>query len=168
MDPVEAQFAEILQAYGPAIRRLCRSSERDPARCGDLEQDVLLALWRSLPSFRSEASVRTWAMRVAHNVATTHVIRASRDRLSRAVSLEDLEVSAPPPEVDRLALYNRVQALLEQLKPLDRTVVLLYLEDMPQKEIAEVTGISPTHVSTKLHRIKRLLSRAFVEENTDV
>lgn len=164
MSPHEPRYRALLADFGPAIARLCRAVERDPERRRDLEQEILLALWRALPSFRGDCSPRTWVYRVAHNVAATHAARGSRDRLARAVALEDLDLEALPVDADRALLLERVHALVERLRPGDRQVLLLWLEGLDTREIAEVTGLSPTHVTTKVHRARALLARGLAEE----
>lgn len=121
-----------------------------------------MELWRSLRLFDGRCSLRTWVYRVAHNVAASHIIRARR--LSRRlVDLEALETE--PGMVDGEVQANRqysVSKLLDQihrLRPLDRQIILLYLEGEPAASIAEVTGLSAANVATKIHRIKAVLSR---------
>lgn len=164
MTPLEPRFRTLVTDYGPAIGRLCRAVERDAERRRDLEQEVLLAIWRALPAFRGDCALRTWVYRVAHNVAATHAARGSRDRLARAVSLEDVEIETLPQDADRALLLDRVHTLVGRLRPADRQVLLLWLEGLTTREIADVTGLSPTHVTTKVHRAKGLLARGLDAE----
>jgi RNA polymerase sigma-70 factor (ECF subfamily) len=156
MSDPDQTFREVLAAHGGAIERLCRASERDPVRRHDLQQEVLLAVWRSLAAFRGESSLRTWVLRVAHNVAATHVGRRMRDAV--LVDLDDVDPVAPEVDLDRHRAVARLYALLDRLRPLDRQVMLLWLEGGTQQEIAEITGLSATHVSTKVHRLKAALA----------
>jgi RNA polymerase sigma-70 factor (ECF subfamily) len=99
---------------------------------------------------------------VAHNVAASHLVR-SRRTSARLIDLDALE--AEPGFVDGEAQANRkysVSKLLDaiyRLKPLDRQIMLLYLEGEPAASIAEITGLSAGNVATKIHRIKALLNR---------
>jgi RNA polymerase sigma-70 factor (ECF subfamily) len=144
----------------PALRRLARGYEADPARRQDLLQEIHVALWRSLRLFDNRCSLQTWVYRVAHNVAASHILRMRRAS-SRLVDLEALE--SQPASIDGEAQANQklaVANLLDRvyrLKPLDRQVILLYLEGEPAIAIAEVTGLSAVNVATKIHRIKKLL-----------
>ncbi len=72
---LEALFDEVAGLHGPMIRRIAASYEADPEVRRELHQDVLMAVWRALPSWRGEASVRTFAARVAHNRGVDHVAR---------------------------------------------------------------------------------------------
>jgi len=160
-------YQQAASNYGAALERLVRGYEADPDRCRDLSQEIHLALWHSLARFDGRCSLRTWAYRVAHNVAASHVIRDHRRNSRTLVGLETVEASAA--EEDRERLLDQQQALekllrlIQQLKPLDRQVILSYLEDMDAASIAEITGISPGNVATKIHRIKNILTRRFHE-----
>jgi RNA polymerase sigma-70 factor (ECF subfamily) len=78
----EARFAELMESYAGPIRRLCGAYTASAADREDLCQDIFLAVWRALPGFRGDASVRTWLYRIAHNVALTWQAR-DRRRQSR-------------------------------------------------------------------------------------
>ena len=104
--------------------------------------------------------------RVAHNVATSQVIRRRR-RAPTLVGLDQLDLvpdSVDPGQMldDRRAL-DRMMTLIHRLDPIDRQVTLLYLEGMDAASIGEIAGISPGNVATKIHRVKRILARRFHE-----
>ena len=156
-------FHEMVDHHGAALRRLCGAYERNPALKSELEQEILVNLWRSLPTFRREGSLRAWMYRVAHNTATRHVGRAVRDRqdLRDEARLDDEASPRPSPaeELEEATQRVRLHRAIEGLKPDERQLILLYLEDLPQSEIAEVTGLTVANVSTKIHRIKGELTR---------
>jgi len=160
-------YQEAAGNYGAALERLVRGYEADHDRCRDLSQEIHLALWQSLARFDGRCSLRTWAYRVAHNVAASHVIRDHRRSSRTLLGLETVEASAT--EEDRERLLDQQQAiqklmrLIQQLKPLDRQAILSYLEDIDAAAIAEITGLSPGNVATKVHRIKNILARRFRE-----
>src|SRR3982751_6157640 len=80
-------FEEIIQDHRAMIHRIVASYEAKPAVVEDLVQDVYIAIWRALPRFRGESSMRTFVARIATNRAITHVARATR--LPAAVELND-------------------------------------------------------------------------------
>src|SRR6185369_6220280 len=95
-------------------------------------------------------SLLTWVYRVAHHTATSHVIREHRAKLNTLVTLEDIENTSDPSDhrrdsEKRMAL-ERLMRLIHQLRPLDRQVMLLYLEELDSASIAEITGLAPGHV----------------------
>jgi len=166
LDSISGLYEQATKTYGAALQRLARGYEADPDRQRDLLQEIYMQLWRSLGLFDGRCSLQTWVYRVAHNVAATYIGR-SRRASARLVDLEAIE--AGPGFVDGEAQANRqysVARLLERiyrLKPLDRQVMLLYLEGEPAASIAEITGLLASNVATKIHRIKAQLNREYGE-----
>jgi RNA polymerase sigma-70 factor (ECF subfamily) len=159
-------YEEAAATYGAALTRLARAYEPDAEHRRDLLQEIHIALWRSLASFDGRCSLRTWVYRVAHNTATSQVIR----RRARAPTLVSLDEVASMPcagldqiETDHQDAMERILGLLHTLAPLDRQVILLYLEGVDAASIGEITGLSSGNVATKVHRIKKILSRRFHE-----
>ncbi|MBZ5677478.1 MAG: sigma-70 family RNA polymerase sigma factor [Acidobacteriia bacterium] len=165
MEPNPSQddlYQEAAAGYGAALDRLASAYEANPEERRDLLQDIHLGLWRSFSAFDGRCALRTWVYRVAHNIATSHVIRQKRKN-SALVTLEVIEAM---PDVqdhayEQRANLERLMALIHQLKPLDRQMTLLYLEGMDAASIGEVMGVSPGSVATKIHRIKNILARRF-------
>lgn len=153
-------------AHSAALERLARSYEMDPDKRQDLLQDIHLAVWRSLETYDARCSLRTWVYRIAHNVATSHVIRQRRRRSHQLVSLDALDTVAADSDaesaVDREMMLERMYTLVQQLTPLDRQVLLLYLEGVDAASIGEITGFSAANVATKVHRIKKIIANKFV------
>ena len=164
-------YQEAAETYGTALERLARAFEADPEERRDLLQDIHAALWRSFAGFKGRCSLRTWVYRVAHNVASSHVIRRRRTNSVALVGLEELESmtgeSTVVLEADRQHALERLMALIQRLKPLERQVILSYLEGLDAASIGEITGISQANVATRIHRIKRILARRFHEEEHD-
>ena len=160
-------YKEAAKEHDAALERLVRGYEADPDRRPDLSQEIHVALWQSFASFDGRCSVRTWVYRVAHNVATSHVIRDHRRNSRFLVGLDELETVGVENDSDRTLdarhTVDRLLRLIQRLKPLDRQVILSYLEGMDAASIAEITGISPGNVATKVHRIKNILIRQFHE-----
>lgn len=156
-------YRVVAESFGDAIMRLVRAYERDPDRQRDLRQEVHLALWRSFSHYESRCSLRTWVYRVAHNAAASYVLRQKRFRREALVGMDELETVAGGVEStsdDRLVL-DRLFDLIYCLRPPDRQVMLLYLEDLDAATIGEITGLSAANVRTKIHRTKNVLARRF-------
>lgn len=159
-------YGDVARDYGDALERLARAYEPDVDRRRDLLQDIHVALWQSLERFDGRCSLRTWVYRVAHNTATSQVIRR-RSRAPALMSLDDI-ASAPDSrdgerEMDERRVLGRLLALIQTLTPLDRQVIVLYLEGVDAASIGEITGLSASNVATKIHRIKHVLVRRFHE-----
>jgi RNA polymerase sigma factor (sigma-70 family) len=158
-------YARAAAEFGPALGRLTRAYERDPDRQRDLLQDIHFALWRSFETYEARSSLRTWVYRVAHNTAASHVLKDRRARISSMVDLDHV-ADAPDPassteSFEESDLLARLMALIHTLKPPDRQVMLLYLDDLDAAAIGEITGLSPGAVATKIHRIKAVLAKRF-------
>ena len=162
----DSLYEQTAEDYGPSLDRLARAYELDPEARRDLLQEIHLQLWRSFAYFDQRCSLRTWVYRVAHNVATGHVIRQRRIR-DRLVSIENIETVPASDQVEfavgQAEALERLSALIQRLKPLDRQIIVSYLEGMDGNSMSEITGLSPANVSMKVHRIKNILRRAFQE-----
>lgn len=157
-----ALYAEAANDFGRALERLANGYEADADKRHDLLQDIHLNLWKSLEAFDNRCSLKTWTFRVAHNTAVSYVDRERRKN-SVQISLEDLERSpvnpAWEPDIDHARALQRLLQLIHNLKPLDRQIMLLYLEEIDNQSIADITGLSPANIAMKVHRIKVILSR---------
>ena len=155
-------YQQAVQDYGADIARFTAGYERDPARRRELLQEVHLALWQSLARYKADCSLRTWVYRVAHNIGVSHIQRSLRNAERNCLTLDDIESlpsnSADIDQTERRLDLQKVLALIHQLAPLDRQVMLLYLEDMEATGIADITGVSARNVATKVHRIKAVLA----------
>jgi RNA polymerase sigma-70 factor (ECF subfamily) len=150
ISPTE-RFEQMVSAHRPAIARLCRHHEASPEARRDLEQEILVALWRSISSFRGDCSEKTFVLRIAHNVAVTHVARAVRARATNEATSGSVEATtlAPPDEIsDQRATLARVERRLRAMDLASQQLVLLALEGCTTAEIADVTGLTPTNVMT--------------------
>jgi len=156
-------YAEAAEALGPALARLARAVERDAERARDLEQDIHLALWRSLERFAGACALSTWTYRVAHNVAASHTLSGARAaRLVGIEAIADLPAADNPEhEAGEAHALARLHGLIARLTPDDRAVILLYLEGLDARQIGEITGQTANAIGVKVHRIKALLTRHF-------
>jgi RNA polymerase sigma-70 factor (ECF subfamily) len=159
---VRALYDQAVAAYGPALKRIARGYEADPERRLDVLQEIHLALWQSLSRFDGRCALGTWVYRVAHNTATSVCIRR-RQTAPQLVGIEDLDAAGPEPDreaqVDEGRALERLLALVQRLRSLDRQVMLLYLEEVDAQSISDVVGLSPANVATKIHRLKKVLAR---------
>jgi RNA polymerase sigma-70 factor (ECF subfamily) len=158
-------YSLVAAEFAAPLWRLVRAYEINRDLQRDLFQDIQSELWSSLSSFEGACSLRTWVFRVAHNVGAKYILRQMRGRARHHVSIEDAgEIVGhgdPASEVDSQSALDEMLRLIHQLRAIDRQIMLLYLEDLDAQSIADVTGLSPGNVATKIHRIKQVLAQAF-------
>jgi RNA polymerase sigma-70 factor (ECF subfamily) len=169
-DTVPSERDELYQAairdFGRALDRLAAGYEADPEKRRDLRQDIHFQLWKSFEVFDGRCSLKTWTFRVAHNTAVSYLNREQRMN-ARFVGLEEIGRTAPSndeqPDIDRHRALQQLSRLILKLKPLDRQIMIFYLEEMDIASIADITGLSAANVAMKIHRIKSILARRFRE-----
>lgn len=158
----QALFSEWVRRYGNAVLKVARAYTRSEADFQDLTQEILLQVWRSLPSFRHEASTPTWCYRVALNTALTWSRNERRRSNGHAplIRLESLSLTEPDSSqqaADR-ELVEQLYAAIRTLPVADSALVLLSLEGLNYQQMAEVVGISVSNVGVKLHRARQALA----------
>lgn len=157
----ERFFVDLIREYDGRLRRICRTYAPDGEGRNDLYQDILVQLWRALPSFGGEASPGTWMYRVALNTALDTVRRRTVRR--RAASREQTaltgdEALAPDERVVRDEKIERLYAAIDRLDEVDRALILLHLDERSYRDIADVLGMSENNVGVRLHRAKKKLA----------
>ena len=160
-DAREARFIRLIDAHGPAIGRLAVGYERDLMRRQDLVQDIWLALWQALPSFRGECSERTFVFRVAHNRAVSHIQhwrRRTVDPLPDDAPIADGGVD-PESAASQRERQQRLHVAVQKLPLAFQQVVVLMLEGLSHSEIAEVLGLTDNNVAVRLTRARVALAR---------
>lgn len=155
MNTLENQFAQMVSQHKSTIYTVCFMFSKQKEEVDDLFQEVLCNLWRGYSSFRGESNVATWVWRVAFNtcISTDRKRRRSNSiPLSMNINLfEDKDDDSRQIKM----LYDRIR----RLKPFDRAIVLLWLENMSYEEIAAIVGITVKNVSVRLYRIKEELKQ---------
>jgi RNA polymerase sigma factor (sigma-70 family) len=154
----EQEFDRLLAANGPALARLAASYTNTRGDRDDLLQEIALAMWQALRTFRGECSPRTFLFRIAHNRAIAYLAR-NRARFPAAGEVVDAPDPAPDPETGlvREQAADRLRSAVHRLPLLYRQAITLALEGMGYGEIAEVLGISESNVGARLSRARQLL-----------
>jgi len=143
-------FVELFAKHGGIVGKIARAYARTAADREELAQEIAAQVWRSYPRFDpAVAKFSTWLYRVALNVAISYGRRVR----TTPETIEAPELAAAEPDPRIAELY----AAIHTLAPLERALVLLYLEDRSHVEIADVLGLTETNVAVKLHRIKQTL-----------
>lgn len=157
----EDDFVPLVRANEARLRKLCRVYAGDAEAQRDLYQDILVALWRSFPSFDGAAKASTWLYRVALNTALSHKRKQDvRDDATLDASHPVWDDGLPRPDEDmqRQESIDRLYAAIDRLDDVDKALVMMYLDERSYREMADVLGISENYVGVKLHRIKTQLA----------
>ena len=165
MNPAaSADFAALLEVNRRLIFKVANTYGRGLDDIEDLAQEIAAQSWRAYPTYDPARSFSTWLYRIALNVAISW-LRVEAPRRRRSVPYEaDLH---DPPVNDAFDADDGTRILrgfIDSQGPLDRALLLLYLEERPNNEIAEILGITGTNVTTKINRLKERL-RAYAEKN---
>lgn len=156
---IEQLFNMAIARYGAMIRRVCMSYSTPRANVDDLYQEVMVALWRGLNSFRNEATLSTWIYRIAINSCISFLRRTDSSTLYSELGYEpDAEDEAPAFGEDERAY---LQYLVSRLNPIDKAIILMWLDERSYTEIADVTGLNTNVVGTRLSRIRSRMQKAW-------
>jgi len=162
---LQQTFTKWMTEHEKLLRHIITGFEAKPAIQDELFQDIALNIWRALPKFRQDASVKTFVARIAHNVLATHVAKAVRtikaDQDLTAVSQEAEQDHSQPTPYQSLNQAQRQQRLAQAIRQLtleQQQVVTLALEGMSYLEIAETLAITTNLVGVRLQRAKTALA----------
>ena len=153
-------FERIVADHGPLISRIAMSYEADPTLREDLTQQIFLAVWQALPSYRADASLKTFIARIAQNRAISFVTRQVRQP-PVAEMPERVESGQPSPEEEAIDASER-RLLLDATRRLplpQREVIILVLEGFSYAEIADMLNIAPNALALRLSRAKAALKK---------
>jgi RNA polymerase sigma-70 factor (ECF subfamily) len=161
----EALFMCWLEQHSGLIFKVARTFAPSDADRADLVQEILLQLWRSLPRFEGKARESTWIYRVALNTALAWH-RGENKRRATQTPLLAIDQFPEPDDLaarEREELVGRLYTAIRRLQKMDAALVLLYLDDLSYREMAEVLGISETNVGVKLNRARKALAEMMKE-----
>ena len=153
----EAQFLELLEQYKKLIFKIANSYCRNGEDRKDLLQEITLQLWKAFPNYNNAYALSTWIYRISLNVAISFY-RKEKSREKWLATYREVFVFTEEDTAEETQQYEVLYKLIETLNALDKALVILYMEGKKYKEIAEITGISATNVSTRINRIKTKLS----------
>ncbi len=154
---MEKEFLQIITDNQGIIHKVCSiycDLEEDRR---DLFQEIIVQLWKSYPSFRSESKFSTWMYRVALNTAITSFKKDKRQPDKSGISYENLQLAEEMYDTRTEEQIRILNQAVSQLTGIEKSIILLFLEDKKYEEIAEITGITQNYVRVKMNRIKKKL-----------
>ncbi len=152
---------DLVREHADAVYRVALSVTRDTMLAEDASQDALIKAWQALPTFRGEAPLRNWILRITHNTAIS-LLRKRRDELRDPAELPEQFTSRTVESAvqDRIAI-ERFEVALDDLDPTSRSIVVLReVEGLAYDEICDMLELSMPTVKTRLLRARRQLARA--------
>lgn len=152
-------FEDIYKNYWHKVFRICMGYINDHDAAKDLAQESFIKVLNQLPNFRNESSIGTWIFRITSNTCLRQIQKDNKmlkSKLPYEIKEESIESNK---ENDLQFLHQCISKLPE----IERMIISLELEDINQKEIAKIIGISEVNVRVKIHRIKEKLTKKFKE-----
>jgi RNA polymerase sigma-70 factor (ECF subfamily) len=165
---LDTLFRRWLDEHAAAVWKIARAYTASAEDCQDLVQEILLQVWRSLPQFNGRSSAATWAYRVALNTALTWQRKAFRRKdLQPLLEIEDPTTGGlnATEKLSRQEAVNRLYAAIRRLPKSDAALMLLFLDDLSYREMAEVLGITETNVGVKLNRAKKAIGELLRDDH---
>ena len=150
---LKEEYTQMVMEYKDVIFKVCYIyAEKE--YIDDYYQEVLIQLWRSFPHFRGDAKLSSWIYKISLNTCISFVRKKKRKPISVPLNLE---VNIYDENFEKKQQLEELYNLKNKLNKLEKSVILLWLEERSYDEIAFITGLSRANVATKLHRIKEKL-----------
>lgn len=151
-------FEKIYQTNYQKVIRVCMGYVNgDEARAKDLTQEVFIKVWENLASFRNEARVSTWIYRITVNTCLLELRK--KKYLKGAEAFEKLANTPTEVHTSKERQLKSMYQCINKLPKENKGIILLELEGLPQKEIAEIVGITHEALRVRIHRIKNNLTK---------
>ncbi|MFV0304174.1 MAG: RNA polymerase sigma factor [Moheibacter sp.] len=163
MKSKEVEFTELVETNQGIVHKVCRVYTDNIEAHEDLFQEIVLQLWKSFGSFKGEAKFSTWMYRVSLNTAITLIRKRKRSISVTSIDGENI-IHLKTQEIDeeKEERLNLLYSSIKKLNDIERALVLLYLEDLPYKEIAETMGITEVNARVKMNRVKSKLKEMMI------
>lgn len=161
---MENDFLQIIQKNQGIIHKVCNIYCDFEEDRNDLFQEIVAQLWKSYPSFRNDSKFSTWMYRVALNTAITSFKKNKRRPDQNSLTYDNFQIADEKYDSETEENIKQLHKAVSQLTGVEKSIVLLYLENKKYEEIAEITGITQNYVRVKMNRIKKKLKKLMVTE----
>ena len=156
---LEKEFTRLVTESQGIIHKICRIYCADEEHRKDLFQEILIQLWQSYPSFRGDSKFSTWMYRTGLNVAIQHFRKAKRKQRIFIQTSQFKEIESLPDSAYEDEKLKIMHQAIAHLNKIEKAIIMLYLDNKSNKEIAEIIGITQNYVRVKMSRIKIKLSK---------
>ena len=161
MENVEQEFLSVIREYERVIYKVCYLYTTPNATLNDLYKEVLLNIWKAFPKFRRECKISTWIYRIALNTCISFIRKEKN--IPEIVTLTQ-EADRSEEDDETQTMLQQLYRMINRLGQLEKSIILLYLEEKSYEDISEITGLTVTNVATKLNRIKDKLKKMNKED----
>ncbi len=158
-------FEQLLENNKEKIYRICKIYAVTPLEPQDLFQEVIFAIWKSISSFKGNSSIDTWIYRITLNVCLRSKQKFEKKNF-KTVRLESVQFVPVDMPLDRTqqAKQKALTSCISSLNETDKSIIILYLEELRYKEIAEITGMTENYIAVKMKRIKKTLLNCITDK----
>lgn len=156
---LEKTFLNALEQNQQKLLRICSVYAKDTNDTKDLFQEVLVQIWRSMPTFEAKSSIATWMFRITLNVCLRFRSKEIKKQ-KRFIQMDSITIakftSTKENHIEQEKLTH-LKNCIKKLNEAEKAVITLYLEEVRYKEISEIMGLSENNVAVKVKRIKKKL-----------
>ncbi|MDD3771059.1 MAG: sigma-70 family RNA polymerase sigma factor [Weeksellaceae bacterium] len=166
MESKETRFTQLVEKNQGIIHKVCRIYTDKPEEHEDLFQEIVLQLWKSFESFKGDSKFSTWMYRVGLNTAITLIRKKNRTIATSSIDEQPyFDIKSNEDNEEKEEKLRLLYASIKRLSDVERALVLLYLEDLPYKEIAETLGITEVNARVKMNRTKEKLKEMMLRND---
>ena len=154
----ERQFLTIIEKNKHSILRICKVYASKYIEPEDLFQDVVYNIWKSYTSFDDKSNIDTWVYRITLNVCMRAKLNVNK-KTNNHFNIDSIHFNQIPSESNDInsERFEDLRCCISKLKETDKSIVLLYLEDIAYSQISEIIGLTENHIAVKMKRIKKNL-----------
>ncbi|WP_045114206.1 RNA polymerase sigma factor [Microscilla marina] len=164
---LETTFLEGVERNKQKILRICSVYARDDEDKKDLFQEILINIWKAMPSFKAKSSLDTWMYRITLNICLSTQTKLTKKK-KHFVNMDSITLSRyeePPITKEESQRLIFLRSCIKMMNEADKGMITLYLEELAYKEIADVTGLTENHVAVRIMRIKKKLLNCINERS---
>jgi RNA polymerase sigma-70 factor (ECF subfamily) len=154
MSIAEKEFINMIEANQGIIHKVCGMYCQQADDKKDLFQEIVIQLWKAYPKFRHDSKYSSWMYKVALNTAITNLRKTYKEPQYEAISEGVISIADHGANEEDEAKVAFLYRAIGRLSEIEKAIVMLYLEDLSNDEIAQIVGITQNNVRVKLHRIQ--------------
>ena len=151
-------FEKVIESNKETIYRICKVYATSPIEPQDLFQEVVFEIWKSISNFKKRSNINTWIYRIALNVCMRSKLKFDK-KDKGTIQFDSIHFMAASNESveEEDEKYILLKECITALNEVDKSIVVLYLEDLSYRDISEITGLTENHVAVKMKRIRKKL-----------